>query len=1003
MSTAEPYDLEASLPRLGLASFRLGQREVISALLAGKDCLCIMPTGGGKSLCYQLPAIIRPGVVLVISPLIALMKDQVDSLVKLGVQATFINSSVDPTQQSSRLERLAAGQYDLMFVAPERFRSPRFIAALESAKVQLLAVDEAHCISEWGHDFRPDYARLGWFRRRLGNPQTIALTATATPRVREDVVEQLQLDCPEVFIAGFSRPNLRYEVETTGRRRDKEEVLLKFLTETPGCGIIYASSRRRCAEIAETLRLRTSRKAGVYHAGLMPDERCKAQDEFMSGGVEVVVATNAFGMGIDKPDVRFVVHYNMPGTLEAYYQEAGRAGRDGRTSRCLLLFSPSDRYIQEFFIESSYPSRDMVARVYDYLRTLDDDPIELTQEQLKERLGLPITADGVGTCEQLLEKCGALERLEARQNMAAVRLNSDLPTLVDLLPPRSKVGRQIVRAVEQRVADRRHELVYFHPRDLAESVGLELETVNRTLRSLRSFDAFDYIPPFRGRALRVLKRDSTLDELGIDFDAIQGRRNSEYEKLNRVIRFAQSTNCRQTEILRYFGEQDGEACGTCDNCRRAKSPPASGTSSMAHTGDGTMLPVVRMVLSGVARTHGRFGKQIIAQMLCGSRSAKVSKWKLDRLSTFGLLSHLTQGEAVMLIDAILEIGLIEQTDVDRFRPVLNLTERGEDVVHGREPLAEPLELPDYLVSKLCRDPSMSPAREPTDMTSPQTLPDLPPANPVLLAALRQWRGTLADASGQKAYMVMTNATINLLARYRPTSLGQLESIKGIGQSKLERYGGLLLELISQNGPGAAGQREASLAGGKTSGGSHSSEAAPPAAPTGERATADPEALGDLDTAASAPKPTRTHAGDHAQESSVSGDETPTDHNSDGTNQDTASRGQVVRVDASDGKVRPSHYWTWRLLWSGFSADECAEIRGLDLLAIVDHALQAVESGLQVEARWLLSPAQMAAIERVIPPDSAGRIRPMLESLPPDIRYEHVQLFLKCRAACRKDA
>ena len=247
-------DIESHLPRFGLAAFRPGQREVISAVLADEDCLCVMPTGGGKSLCYQLPAVAREGVTLVVSPLIALMQDQVAALQSLGLRATFINSTLDAGQQAARISDMAAGAYDLVYVAAERFRSRRFLEALRTVHLQLLAIDEAHCISEWGHDFRPDYARLGRHRAKLGNPPTIALTATATDAVRRDIIEQLDLREPRVFITGFARPNLHYEVRSPGGARQKDEMLVGFLRAEAGPGIIYASTRKKCEELAELIR-----------------------------------------------------------------------------------------------------------------------------------------------------------------------------------------------------------------------------------------------------------------------------------------------------------------------------------------------------------------------------------------------------------------------------------------------------------------------------------------------------------------------------------------------------------------------------------------------------------------------------------------------------------------------------------------------------------------------------------------------------------------------------
>ena len=337
---------------------------------------------------------------------------------------------------------MAAGEYRLLYVVPERFRSGRFLDAVRAVGVKLLAVDEAHCVSEWGHDFRPDYARLGHFRRLLGNPTTIALTATATDRVRRDIVELLALQRARDLHHRLraAEPVLRSADPRT--ERQKPEMLVDFLGRDPRLGHhLHFDAQTGGGSGRDDLR-KTRRRTVVYHAGMLPDQRRKAQDDFMRGRCEIVVATNAFGMGIDKADVRFVVHYNIPGSLEAYYQEAGRAGRDGSRSTCLMLYHASDRYIQEYFIDSNYPAREHVAAVYDYLRETDENPIEMTQDELKQMLNLPIGSDGVGNCEQILEAAGVLERLIASQNMATVRIDSDLPTLVDLLPKQAKVAAE---------------------------------------------------------------------------------------------------------------------------------------------------------------------------------------------------------------------------------------------------------------------------------------------------------------------------------------------------------------------------------------------------------------------------------------------------------------------------------------------------------------------------------------------------------------------------------
>ncbi|MDA1056146.1 MAG: RecQ family ATP-dependent DNA helicase [Planctomycetota bacterium] len=698
--TAVLENLEEGLARFGLSEFRPGQRAVIETVLARQDCLCIMPTGGGKSLCYQLPAVLRDGVTLVVSPLIALMKDQVDSLRAIGISATFINSVLTLSEQRERLAQMSEGVFDLVYIAPERLRNPRFMEALRGTKVELLAVDEAHCISEWGHDFRPDYARLGLFRERLGFPPTIALTATATPDVRSDIAKQLRLKESNVFITGFARSNLRFEVFESSGARDKNSALLEILGETPGAGIVYASTRKKCEEVVEFLRQETKRKVGLYHAGLAPEQRRQVQDHFMSGEVDVIVATNAFGMGIDKAELRFVVHYNMPGTLEAYYQEAGRAGRDGRPARCALLFSFSDRYVQEFFIDMRYPARDTVRQVYAYLCSLKDDPIEITLQELKDRLDLSTGAEGVGACEQVLEKCGAIDRLASQHNLASVKLDSDLPTMVELLPREAKTQRKVMRVIEREVGERRFDWVYFQPQQLAAKAELDRDAFARALRELMKLTDFDYVPPFRGRAIRMLKPDVPFEKLEIDFVELERRKQAEVAKLERVIAYATTRRCRQLEILAYFGDPDRKACGSCDRC----SPDGEnafidrGATEQAEMGEGT-LEAVRIALSGAARTHGRIGKLLLAKMLGGSEASQVKKLQLHRLSTFGLLGDLTQPEVVNLLDALIQARLLSQQELQRHRPTVQITALGTSVMRGEQTVSD-LVLSPELTKKL---------------------------------------------------------------------------------------------------------------------------------------------------------------------------------------------------------------------------------------------------------------------------------------------------------------
>ena len=341
----------------GYTSFRLGQEEIVDALLTGRDALCVMPTGAGKSVCYQVPALLLPGITLVISPLISLMKDQVESLTQAGVHAAYLNSSLTPAQYSRALHNLSEGLYKLVYVAPERLSTENFRTAVENLNISLIAVDEAHCVSQWGQDFRPDYLKIAEFAESLKNRPTIgAFTATATKAVRKDIAEHLHLIDPVRITTGFDRPNLYFGVQMP---HSKALALLKLIEERPGkCGIVYCSTRRTVEEVDALLN-----DKGIpstrYHAGLPEEERRRNQDDFVYDRKPIMVATNAFGMGIDKSNVSFVIHYNMPKNLESYYQEAGRAGRDGSPAECILLYSPQDvrtnRYLS--LIHISEPTR----------------------------------------------------------------------------------------------------------------------------------------------------------------------------------------------------------------------------------------------------------------------------------------------------------------------------------------------------------------------------------------------------------------------------------------------------------------------------------------------------------------------------------------------------------------------------------------------------------------------------------------------------------------------
>lgn len=432
MSETAP-DLHAALRQyFAFPHFRPGQAEALQHLAAGRDALVVMPTGSGKSLIYQLGALLQPAATLVVSPLVALMKDQVDSLTRRHLPATFINSSLTPSEQAQRLRGFERREYKILLVSPERLRSQNFLDTLARVPLSLLAVDEAHCLSQWGHDFRPDYLHIAAIRRQFQPRVTLALTATATPREQQEILRQLEMPHAQKLILGFNRPLLSFEVTPVSGRNAKLAFVRDFLARAEGAGIIYTGSRKDAEEVASFVRQVCQVKTRHYHGQLEPQTRSEVQDAFMAGDLPLVVATNAFGMGIDRPDVRFVLHYTLPGSLEAYYQEAGRAGRDGLPARAVLLYSTADTRLHDYLINEAWPSKDELCSVHEFLeqaiptsaRSPAGRQARFSREEAEAALGLSTPRLRVA-----LEQLEAAQALRRRPNPQGGLLEVDVLAL----------------------------------------------------------------------------------------------------------------------------------------------------------------------------------------------------------------------------------------------------------------------------------------------------------------------------------------------------------------------------------------------------------------------------------------------------------------------------------------------------------------------------------------------------------------------------------------------
>jgi ATP-dependent DNA helicase RecQ len=570
------------------------------------------------------------------------MEDQVQQLRDEGIPAALLNSSLTTSMQRQVMNELEQGFDGLLYVAPERLFNSSFNLLLQRLAVKLLVVDEAHCISQWGHDFRPEYARLGEVRKLIGSPPTIALTATATDDVRIDIIHQLQIAEPRIYITGFDRPNLRYESRSIAKVRDKDEELIRMLRAESGSGIVYCATRKNVDAMTALLCANLKdRPIFAYHAGMDTGARSANQERFMQTPRAIAVATNAFGMGINKPDIRFVIHYNLPGTLEAYYQEAGRAGRDGRPSRCTILFSYQDRYTQEYFIDK-------------------------------------IAEDNQGADPKLI----AERQAHARQ------------------------------------------------------------------------------------------------------------------KLELMIRYAQTHRCRREQILDYFGDESEVTDCQCDVCRHDGDAPTSEAEPISEPVSDEVTTLVRQLLSAVARLHGKFGVGVVAEVLAGVDNDKAQRWGFHELSVFGLLRAHSVKRIIAMLHRLMEAGLARQRDPDgvKFRPVVELTAAGVAVMKGEQP--PPGNLADLLPRHVERQPKQSFRVVSIDAQVPDT--PLCGEESTRFDKLRALRLRLARDKQLPPYCICHDSTLKLIARQAPADLPSLERIKGIGPHKIKMYGEQILAVLGND-------------------------------------------------------------------------------------------------------------------------------------------------------------------------------------------------------------
>lgn len=782
-------------------AFRPGQIDALRHVLHKRDTLVVMPTGSGKSLIYQIAALVQDGTALVISPLVALMKDQTDSLTRRGIAATFINSTLAVSEQDKRLDALARGQYKIVLVAPERLSSGNFRGALKRAQLSLLAIDEAHCLSQWGHDFRPDYLRIADARREFNPPVTLALTATATLRVQDDIIKMLGIERAQKLVTGFNRENLYLEVLYAPDVKTKLRLTREFLSNVEGAGIIYAGTRRDTEEVADFVRQVCNLPAEHYHAGLENDTRAAIQDTFMAGDLPLVVATNAFGMGIDRPDVRFVLHYTMPGTLEAYYQEAGRAGRDGLPARATLIYSSKDTALHESFIANDSPTEENLRAVHQHLAKHR----QISLVNVEQILGLRETTVKVAL-EQL--EAGGLIQREPYDEFGVMR--------VQVKPLNEKILREIANQVEARknhkrrllgkivsyaetnACRRRVILDYFGDSgDATAPLCCDNDVARAEIASgtrndkVAATDA-EQIPLTVLEAAQAFQRKIGKGKLA---DILKGSKAKDVQYFAKSPHYGKLVALRKSDLENliqqlfddgYLKQVGGEyptltltprgehALKTRAAIQTNIRPPQPSELARAYAereAGGTVT------LSGQLLSQGLSPEQIAAQ----------------RGLTIGTIySHLAQLIAQGQVDVN---RVVPQELQKQIRAAIEQVGSAGYLAPIKARLPEEIDYAQIrcVVEAWKREQGIAPnVSAPLPTVSARTpLKDLP------LEPLREWRRQEAQARGTPDYVLFGDETLRRLATGRPQTLSELRGHNALGAEIIERYGEEILQVIRE--------------------------------------------------------------------------------------------------------------------------------------------------------------------------------------------------------------